>query len=276
MKTKQKDVKDILVRSRLPGGGYSANPYVGCTHGCRYCYAAFMTRYAGHSEPWGEFVDVKNWDDISRPERYAGKPVFLSSVTDPYQPAEARYGRTRQLLGQLRGSGCRLSVVTKSDLIVRDVDLIASFPDAVVAWSLNTLDDDFRRDMDRAASVSRRLDAMKMFHQAGVRTACFIAPVFPCITDIPALLEALAGRCDEVWVDKLNLRGPNRRVVLDYIACRWPGLLPLYRYIYDEGGKDYWIGLDAQIRDQAAGFPGAVKSFIGGHGAGAAEPDAAP
>lgn len=62
----------------------SVNPYVGCTHACRYCYASFMKRFTGHPEPWGTFLDVKRWPEIRRPERYAGKELFIGSVTDPY------------------------------------------------------------------------------------------------------------------------------------------------------------------------------------------------
>lgn len=261
----ERETKNILGRTRLPGGGLCANPYVGCEHACRYCYASFMTRYAGHSEPWGAFVDAKNWKDIGRPEKYKDKAVALGSVTDPYQPAEKRFGRTRRLLEQLQGSGCRLSVLTKSDLIVRDLDLIREFEGATVAFSVNTLDEDFRRDMDRAAAIERRVAAMQTFHDAGVHTACFVAPVFPCITEPEELLGALRGRAHEVWFDRLNLRGPNRPVILDYIAERWPGFLPLYEAIYLRGDNTYWRELNAQLRLLAVDFPGTVTSFICEH-----------
>ena len=85
----------------------SVNPYVGCTHACRYCYTSFMKRFTGHPEPWGTFLDVKRWPEIRRPERYAGKELFIGSVTDPYLPQEETFGRTRALLEQLKGSGVR-------------------------------------------------------------------------------------------------------------------------------------------------------------------------
>ena len=80
-------VKSVLTKSNLPVADYSVNPYVGCAHGCKYCYASFMKRFSGHPEPWGEFVDVKHWPEIKNPGRYAGKELFLGSVTDPYLPA---------------------------------------------------------------------------------------------------------------------------------------------------------------------------------------------
>ena len=186
--------KNPLTKSDLPVSDYSLNPYLGCEHGCKYCYACFMKRFTGHEEPWGSFVDVKYWKPLAHPERYAGKEVFLGSVTDPYQPAEERYRRTRAVLEELRGSGVKLSIATKSDLVLRDLDLIQSFPEARVSWSINTLDERFKDDMDKAVSIERRLAAMKAFHDAGVRTTCFISPIFPGITDVPAIIQCARSK----------------------------------------------------------------------------------
>ena len=112
-------VKNILSKSNLPVCEYSVNPYVGCTHGCKYCYASFMKRFSGHTEAWGSFLDVKHWPEIKKPEKYTGKELFIGSVTDPYLPQEETYERTRALLLQLKGSGAKLSIATKSDLILR-------------------------------------------------------------------------------------------------------------------------------------------------------------
>ena len=174
MTVREITAKNIVTKSDLPVCDYSLNPYVGCEHACRYCYACFMKRFTGHTEEWGEFLDVKSWEPISRPEKYAGKEIFIGSVTDPYQPAEKAFRRTRAALEQLAGSGAKLSIATKSDLVLRDLELIKSFPDARVSWSINTLDEAFRADMDNAAPIERRLAAMKAFHDAGVRTTCFI------------------------------------------------------------------------------------------------------
>ena len=125
MIVKKREVKTILTRSNLPVSDYSVNPYVGCPHACKYCYASFMKRFANHPEPWGEFLDVKYWPEIRNPRNYSGKELFVGSVTDPYNPEEEKYGRTRALLEQLRGRGVKLSIQTKSDLVLRDLDLIA-------------------------------------------------------------------------------------------------------------------------------------------------------
>lgn len=246
------EVKSILTTSNLPVSDYSVNPYVGCTHGCRYCYASFMKRFTGHTEPWGEFLNVKHWPEIRRPERYAGKELFLGSVTDPYLPQEETFGRTRALLEQLKGSAVRLSIATKSDLVLRDLDLIRSFPDARVSWSVNTLDEAFKDEMDNAVSIQRRLDAMKAFHNAGVRTTCFVSPIFPGITDVTAIIDRVKGQCNMVWLENLNLRGNYKAIIMKYIQQHHPHLFPLYQQIYQKGDRGYWELLDAQLKAYAA------------------------
>jgi hypothetical protein len=245
-------VKSVLTRSNLPVSDYSVNPYVGCTHACVYCYASFMKRFTNHPEPWGDFLDVKRWPAIRNAEKYRGKELFFGSVTDPYVPQEAVHRRTRALLEELQGSGIRLSIATKSDLVLRDLDLIKIFPDARVSWSINTLDEPFREDMDRAVSIERRLEAMRVFHEAGVRTTCFISPIFPGITDVEAIIDRAKEQCNLVWLENLNLRGSYKPVIFDYIRLKYPSLLPLYEEIYNRRRRDYWESLDCSLRAYAA------------------------
>ena len=246
------EVKSVLSKSNLPVCEYSVNPYVGCPHACQYCYASFMKRFTNHPEPWGDFLDVKYWRSIKNPQKYAGKELFIGSVTDPYNPQEEIYGRTRALLTQLQGSGAKISIATKSDLILRDLDLIKSFPDARVSWSINTLDETFREDMDKAVSIQRRLAAMEAFHRAGVRTACFISPIFPGITDAKAIIQRARTQCNLIWLENLNLRGGYKTVIMDYIQKKRPDLLPLYQEIYNKNDRRYWELLDAELKDWAA------------------------
>lgn len=242
------ETKSVLSKSNLPVCDYSANPYVGCPHACKYCYASFMKRFTDHPEPWGSFLDVKSWPEIKNPQKYAGKGIFICSVTDPYNSYEEQYGRTRTLLEQLAGSGAKISIATKSDLVLRDLELIKSFPDARVSWSINTLDEGFRADMDDAVSIERRLAAMKTFHDVGVRTTCFISPIFPGITDVPAIIERAKDLCNLIWLENLNLRGSYKAVILDYVQTKYPELQSLYHEIYVRGDRRYWKAQDKQIR----------------------------
>ncbi len=251
METRIVEAKSILSKSNLPVCDYSANPYVGCSHACRYCYASFMKRFSGHDEPWGQFVDVKRWKPLKNARKHDGQQVFVGSVCDPYMPEEAEYGRTRALLEELVGSGMEVSIQTKSDLVLRDIDLISQLPGARVGFSINTLDEGFRSDMDAAVPLARRLAAMKELHNAGIRTTCFISPIFPGITDAPAIIEAARDRCNLVWLENLNLRGGYKADILGYIAEKRPELVPLYDAIYQKGDRTYWRELDAEVRAYA-------------------------
>ena len=211
-----------------------------------------MKRFTGHPEEWGTFVDIKEWDEIKNPEKFKGKELFIGSVTDPYQPAEEKYKRTRMLLEQLKGSGAVISIATKSDLILRDMDLIKSFEGARVSWSINTLDENFKRDMDCAVSIERRIAAMKAFYNAGVRTTCFISPIFPGITDVKEIIKTTKDFCNLVWLENLNLRGGFKPVVLNYIAEKYPDLVPLYDAIDSKNDRSYWSELDGRIREFCA------------------------
>lgn len=248
---KNVDVKSVLTKSNLPVCDYSANPYIGCQHACKYCYASFMKRFTNHPEPWGDFLDVKHWPTIKNPGKYAGKEVFIGSATDPYNPLEEKYGRTRELLEQLQGSGIGISIATKSDLVLRDLALIKTFPNARVAWSINTLDESFREDMDMAVSIERRLSAMKTFHDAGIRTTCFISPIFPGITDVPAIIRRVKDQCNLIWLENLNLRGSYKGVILNYVKEKIPELMALYQEIYQNRDRSYWQALDAELRQFA-------------------------
>lgn len=245
------ETKSVITKTDIPVCDYAVNPYVGCTHGCKYCYASFMKRFTNHPEDWGTFLDVKYWQPVRNPEKYAGKELFFGTVTDPYNPQEETYGRTRALLGELKGSGAKLSIQTKSDLVLRDADLIKSFPDARVGFSINTLDDGFRADMDNAVSIERRLAAMKVLHDEGIRTTCFISPIFPGITDCETIIDRVKDICNLVWLENLNLRGSYKPVIMGYIREKHPELVPLYNEIYTYGSRDYWKMLDAELRDYA-------------------------
>lgn len=252
MIVKEIEVKSVMTKSNLPVSDFSVNPYVGCSHACKYCYASFMKRFTNHSEPWGEFIDVKYWPELKNTGKYAGKEAFFGSVTDCYQPCEAKYGRTRALLEQLQGSGISISIATKSDLVLRDMNLIKTFPNARVSFSINTLDEDFRRAMDRGVSIERRLSAMRQFYEAGVQTTCFISPIFPGITDVPAIIDRAKGQCNLVWLENLNLRGDYKARILNWIHENHPQLDDLYQAIYNRRDRGYWTALDEEMRGYTA------------------------
>ena len=263
------DVQSVMTRSSLPVGGYSVNPYVGCPHACKYCYASFMKRFTGHTEPWGTFLDVKHWKPITDPHKYDGQRVVIGSVTDGYNPYEEHFQRTRRLLEQLRGTTAEIMICTKSDLVLRDLDLLRGFPRVTVSWSVNTLDETFRADMDRAVSIERRLEAMRQVYEAGIRTVCFVSPIFPGITDAETIIDRVKDICDLVWLENLNLRGQFKPTIMSYIREKYHELVPFYEAIYNRKDMGYWQALEAQIASYAAanGLPYRVNDLPYGRSA---------
>ena len=241
--------KDYLTKSNLPASDYVINPYVGCPHACKYCYASFMKRFTGHKEKWGSFIDIKECDKPVNIKKLQGESIFLSSVTDCYNPFEEKYRVTRNILEQLVGAECQITISTKSNLILRDIDLLKKLPDLKVAFSVNTLDEEFRKDMDRGSTIAERIAAMKELHREGIYTVLFMSPIFPYITDCKGIIDATKDIACEYWFENLNLRGAYKQVILDYIDTKYPSLKAEYRKIYIQKDTAYWKELGQFLQD---------------------------
>lgn len=235
MIVKEITVKDYLSVSKI--GDFTINPYVGCPHACMYCYAEFMKRFTNHPEPWGKFIDIKRCSAKINLKKVAGKNVFMSSVTDCYNPYEAKYQITRSILEQLAESECRLRISTRNKLILRDLDILKKFKHLEVAMSVNTFDESFRRDTDLASSIAERLETLKTLHDNGIYIILFMSPIFIGITDWQAIIETSRNYISEYWFEFLNLRGGYKSRVLNYIKEKYPQLFPLYEQIYVKGDR---------------------------------------
>jgi DNA repair photolyase len=208
LKIKEITAASILVKSKLPDSDFVINPYVGCSHACKYCYAKFMCKFSGHiGEEWGSFVDVKiNSVELVGKKSLKGKSVTFGSVTDPYQPIEYKYQLTRKLLEKLISIEPSLCVITKSKLIVRDIDLLKQFGDCTVAMSFSLLDENVRKLVEPASSsVEQRMESLKQISDAGIKTVLFISPMFPYLTDWEELIEKTKGFVSEYWFENLNI-----------------------------------------------------------------------
>ena len=247
MVVKEIDVNDYLTKSNLPASDYVINPYVGCSHGCRYCYASFMKRFTGHTEEWGEFIDIKRCDKKIDLDKISHKNVFLSSVTDCYNKYEEEYSITRNILEQLINSDCNLSISTKSKLILRDSDILKKIKNLVVCVSINTLDEKFREDMDKASSIKERLETLKTLHENGMYTVLFMSPIFPYITDWKEIIEVSKDYIDEYWFENLNLRGSYKTDILNYIKTNYKEYYNSYCDIYLKNNMNYWEDLAKKI-----------------------------
>lgn len=254
MIVKEKVVKDYLTKSNLPASDYVINPYIGCTHACKYCYACFMKRFTKHDEPWGEFLDVKRCERKINLDKIKDKSVFIASVTDCYNSYENEFGITRNILEQLTyADASDIGISTKSDLVIRDIDIIKKIKNVKVALSINTLNEDFRADMDCASSIANRISALKELHDNGIYTVLFMSPIFPKITDFKQIIENTKEFVNEYWFENLNLRGTYKKNILNYIAERYPEHTEIYKKIYINGDKSYWDNLAIEIEEYCQG-----------------------
>lgn len=126
------------------------------------------------------------------------------------------------------------------------MELIKSFPNIRVSFSINTLNEEFKEVMDNAVSIEKRINAMKILHENGIDTTCFISPIFPG-TDVKSIIMKVREHCNSIWLENLNLRGDYKATVLNYIRAEYPKLFQLYHEIYNEGKRDYWEKLTEEI-----------------------------
>jgi len=206
------ECKSLLNRCNIDD--YSFNCYTGCAHGCRYCYARFMQRFHPHAEEWGEFVDVKvNAADVlaRRLRRLKPGEVFTCSACDGWQPVEQRYKLTRECCRLLLKAGFRLNILTKSRLVLRDLDILTGH-DVRIGVTITTPDESWARIWEPgASSVSDRVEILRQAKSAGLETAVMFGPLLPEISDtdqVLAQLFSLAAETgvDQVWTDTLNSR----------------------------------------------------------------------
>ncbi len=249
MVVKEITCKEYLTKSNLPACDYVINPYVGCPHGCKYCYASFMKRFTGHTEDWGTFVDVKRSEKKINVNKISKKSVFLSSVTDCYNPLEEKYKLTRSILKELVTSDCYLSISTKSKLILRDLDLLKQLKHLSVSMSINTLDEEFRKDMDQASTIDERMDTLSELHHHGIHTVLFMSPIFPFITEWKEIIDKTKDYIDEYWFENLNLRGQYKTSIMQYIKNKYPMYYDEYVEIFIKNKKEYWIRLANEMNE---------------------------
>ena len=243
-----REAKNIITKSNVPEVDFVINPYIGCQHGCIYCYAEFMIRFTGHKgDKWGDFLDIKTYDfEKIKPQKFDGKTILLSSVTDPYTPLELKYKNTRKILENLVGTKARISILTKSKFVVRDIDLFKKFENLEVGISISTLDNDFAALIERGASRPKeRLEALKEIHESGIKTYTFISPYFPRITNYKAIIEETRDYTDSYMFENLNFRSHNVPRILAIIKQRYPELLLEYESFRKNHSQ--WDSIESEI-----------------------------
>jgi len=207
-------VKEVYAKTILSNSkvfDYTINPYIGCEHGCTYCYARFMKRFTDHTEEWGKFVDVKvNAASLLQREIKKKRPgvVWISGVCDPYQPLEKEYELTKTCLEILLKHGWPVTVQTKSPLVLRDVESLRKFDKIEVGFTIATADENIRKIFEpNSPPVEQRIETLGKLHSAGVKTFAMIAPLLP---KTQSLATQLSGKVNYVLIDKMNYNYADR------------------------------------------------------------------
>ena len=232
--------RTVVTENRSPDVGFrfSLNPYRGCEHGCSYCYARPTHEYLGYDAGLDFEIKIAVKHDapelfrtfLARPA-WVPEPVALSGVTDPYQPAERTYRLTRRCLEVAAAAARPISLITKSGLVLRDLDVLGGMAAAGLVHatvSVTTLDPELARAMEpRASAPAARLRAIRELTAAGVPVGVLVAPIVPGLTDaeVPAILTAVrdAGARAAGYV-MLRLPGAVAPIFLDWLARARPGL----------------------------------------------------
>lgn len=250
--------RTALSPSKLPGLKYSLNPYVGCEHGCIYCYSRSIFRDRELALHWGEFVRAKQNipELLSRElERKPKGVIGLSTITDPYQPLEAKLGLTRRCLEVLSRHEFPVSIQTKSDLVLRDADLVkpGRFD---VGVTITTMDEDLARKIEpKSPSPDARAQVVEEFASRGVETWVFLGPIIPEINDdassIERVIEVARRSGSKLMYDKLNLRAWVLESIAPFLEKERPGLVDRLPSLL-AAGSDYWRRISSLIEGLCA------------------------
>ncbi len=228
MRVLEMKAKSALNRSGMVELDYAFNAYLGCAHGCRYCYAADIT--PGESaETWGDTVRVRtNIIGVLQKEIKSKRRglVGISTITDPYQPIEARYRLSRQAIGLLLANGFRVSIQTKSPLVLRDLDILRGKKGLDAGVSLATPDKEISRLIDRKSPLpDARIRTLRGLSRNGIKTWMFLGPIIPGINDSDESIEALISIASDLKIrviyDLLNPYSGARSMLGETLGSEW-------------------------------------------------------
>lgn len=248
---KEKWCRTALSPSKLPGLDYSLNPYTGCSHACSYCYVPNVLHV--DRDRWNEVYAKINIPMILQKELHSKRKgiVGISTVTDPYQPAEREYELTRKCLLVLLRKNFPVNIQTKSDLVVRDADIIKKFGGAAVGITITTLKEEDAKLLEpKAPSIKKRLDTVEKLSEEGIYVYIFFGPVFPDIKvdEVDEYVKTFVDAgAKEIIIDSLHLKPGVRESIFSVLPED-------KRHAFEKGLRENYYGkILPEVRKGCAG-----------------------
>jgi len=206
--------REILVPCSLDGFEHQIDPYIGCEHYCKYCYVLNQAE-----TDWTREILIHRDISAQLSEELHGigtQRVYMGYLTDPYQPCEREHRQTRKVLELLAGKGFSVGILTKSDLVLRDIDVLSQMSDASISVSVAFHDNFIRRLLEHnTIDTEDRIAALHKLKEAGIRTTAMLCPVIPWVTDVKRLIEELTPCAEVIWVYGLSIMDRSDQNWLD-------------------------------------------------------------
>jgi DNA repair photolyase len=259
---------------------WSINPYRGCYHGCVFCYARRTHTYLEDDGVgrWSSRIYVKvNAPAVLRSElakrSWTHEHVAIGTVTDPYQPLEGRYRLTRGVLEALRDYDTPAGIITRSPLVLRDIDLLrqlARIAGVTVSISIATLDAQLAREIEpTVAPPQKRLLAVAKLAQAGIKVNVALAPILPQITDSPENIESVvraahSAGAHNIWHNTLHLHEVTRDAFFGYLRANRPELIAAYASAYrgKYAAREVHDSIETRVEGAMRALPDSEHVFI--------------
>lgn len=202
--------RPILVPCSLNSFDFQVDPYIGCEHYCYYCYVLNKTEIDWTKEILIHHdIAIQLSDELAK---ISPQKIYMGYHSDPYQPFEALYRQTRKVLELFLEKGFSASILTKSDLVTRDIDLLKEMNDATISVSVAFNDNQTRRQFEaNTIDTERRIEALYRLKEAGINTSALICPVFPYITDVIPLMDSLVPVTDLIWIYGISIEKRSDR-----------------------------------------------------------------
>jgi DNA repair photolyase len=253
MKINTCSYRPVITPCRLDAFDCQIDTYIGCEHYCYYCYVLNRAE-----TDWTREILVHR-DIRSQLEAelasLAPQKIYFGYRSDPYQPCEARYRQTREALALLAEKGFTANILTKSDLVTRDIDLLRDMNGASVSVSVAFNDNDTRRRFEaRTPDTEARIDALRKLRRAGIATNALICPVIPYITDVRPLIDMLAPHTDAIWIFGLSIDGrsdPNGHNLLEILERHFADRKHRVERAVFAKADPFWTGLRIELQDLA-------------------------